>query len=197
MSLKIPQGAVTPTITEKIEHMRPGISFRNPEFTGPATIVKDYPWLMMRWSTPFSMVREGTPHNDMLNMKTLNVRRPYWRREAKNGILRRLNHGSREVSNYGEIGLGQVPDSGKDIPTQARDPLGFLSSLLKQAGGVWQTMEQQKTKRSVAIAEAKAQTEIARIQQPSSLAPNNTMLIVGGLGLISAVIIFTAKPKVR
>lgn len=158
--------------------MKPGISFENPREGVPATIVRDYPWLMIHWQTPLTTVRRGEPHNEFEN-KELKLRKPYWRREAKNGVMVRLNHSMREVPSFDELGFGQIPDQGKNIATHDRGTQGFLTSLLTQAGSMWQKIEQQKREAEVAKEEVRVQAELEKLRARQAVIPTNVAIIAG------------------
>ena len=191
--MPLAQAALKPVKTkDKPEYMRPGISFLNPQYIRPATIVKDHPWLMMRWSTPFSVVRSGYPPNVWSN-KTLNVRRGYWRRESKNGILLRLNHSGQEIDSFDDMGLGQTPDNENATPTHGRNLWGALTSFLTQSGGTWQRQESDTIQEKI----TGSQTEIDENRDRTINGTNDAVKFVIGAALFGLYIVSSAKAHVR
>lgn len=172
----------------KIEYLYPGISFRNPTVPRTPKIVRNYPWLMMKWNTPITVVseRKGIPHNNMFGSKVLNRRRAYWRRESKYNTLRRLGHNSREIVSFDDMGLGQIPDEGKFVPTHERGVWGNLQSLLSAAGSIILAKEEAKRKAEVEKERVRLEAEIEKqrgMKNLPLLGVGTGTLVLGSLAL--------------
>jgi hypothetical protein len=175
-----------------VEYMRPGISFLNPPFIRPATIVKDYPWIMMRWSTPYTVVRKGIPHNVWSN-KRLNTRRGYWRKTAKNETMLRLNHGGQEVDSFDDMGLGETPDNKNATPLHEKNMWGVVTSMLTQAGTIWQRREAGKVE--VEIAKAQIRADSIRAEREGFLT-TGTVTAIGVGAFVLGLYFLSIKPSV-
>jgi len=178
-----------------VEWYRPGISFANAKIYSPAAKIRSAPWIAMNWASPLTIVRRGTPNNELENMKILKIRRPYWRRKYKNKVLVRLTHGGHEINSFDEMGLGEVPVAAERSPTSLRTSTGFVRSTLEDA-----ETSRQSENRLQMLRDRIRESQLGQEEQETEKKDSPKEGILTGATLIGLTLIAyvaSAKPKAR
>jgi len=146
-----------------------------------ATGENSVPWFMSQGFYPMAeMVPNGIDYDGTQKIKTLDVAKPYWRRRYKDRVLRRLNHASREVPSFDEVGLGDTQEV-PYLPSVEKGIWGNLESLLSTAGSIWQKKETVKLEAKAAENRIKMDYELSKLDAPGTWTAVG-LIVAAGIG---------------
>jgi hypothetical protein len=172
---------------------QPGISFKNPKYTRPATRVRGNPWFYEQQVpgplSASSKLKRWEKSPELHRYKAV------WNRQAKQRVAANLGAYFQDMPTAQELGLGQAPPATSPTATTSRSPLGFLENLvssgLKVATGVTDILANREAqKQEMAVAQIQA------AQRPYyQLSSDNTMLWVAGAGVLGLGLILYMRRK--
>lgn len=178
----------------KIATYRHGISIPNP--TIPQEVVYAKRRLLIKYGRKPKRV----------SRRRLRTRTPYYRRRAKARTNMSLGFIGNELPNFNEVGLGELAVTAPGTAPTTKSFWGSLTSVLTQAGTLWQQREERRI-RTVEAEILARQQEMTRTQRAFDVAQraarstfakivSNPPLLIGvaGAGLI---LMMTLKKRRR